>query len=1482
MHQRCEVKIMKAKNERKYYIQGRNQHLMNVLEKDYYIEIGTIDMAVLNKIIKKEKVKLGELIIPHNLDNDVKGHEKTSEEQAKDIEIANENLGRLCEGIGQITSNYETDLYYQLNYLINLRLKNATSKFFITAGIVKIFDEKGCEKYAPVVLIPFEFNYKFDYDNEIDKAIFQTELVVCDDPVINTQLIKYASNICESAKVDNKKFNDYYLNHPLASAKDIDKLCIDLAKDMHTTVQPDNYLTIAFVEYPDIILDKAYMSVEGSINEMTEENIFEKYYKNINAIMPTNTLQKYVLLKANDGDRFAVDGNLGSGKTHTIINIMADQIMKNKKILYVNQDLDNIFDLEKNLCALGMKNYLYDLTQNLLNVDNNLERLLGDKVTFERIDTKGISNTIIKDIFVLPNTLQKRLHGFKINNIFNYLALIKQKYPDVYQMPLEIKLEYHEAELIYHQLETIEESLKVIDLYADNIWHRLQVSHNNITIDDIISRIKDLALIHKKTNDALKKFINKYGIMMPSNINELYKIILHIYSFVSVRPLPKWKKDEVRRKILTNLREIQSLVDINYNINKYYESTVCKNYQIGRMKEIVDTIASKYIKIDKDYQTKNAIFINRLISYGDSLSRLCNEINDNVLKMDKISATLSNIFNPTILDENTYNFITGLSNLLSNNKLDIILFEKYQDSSALFTKHCDNILNVYDEYQEVREFLLTYLNHFELLTTDLIDSASKRKNPKHSFGAFLNKKAIKQNHTNLQDIIDNIYKYGKLRKNISSELAIIFNKKEFSEEFISVFVQFANFIADLSNVQKTYFEAFLNKMSNEKNHLQYLRQVNQILKDCKEEGYRTTSICTNLRYYNIIIDDNNVFNKVSSLKTCRKYLQNIDKLKTEISTIFNNSQHVQYDEMVTLIKTDLQYQDLQDNLINHADTYKQNLGKYYNGLDTIINEIGRTIEHYDEFLKVLINKDNINNLLTDETFDELLEEAKDLNNLYDKWNECYRKFAVCFKGSQPDFLTNSFDANTKLFKQFIDKSNQIEPILTINELTQNFLEFGFKNLFDCIRSCKYGIGVSKSFIYSILLEYEKEALEKYPILNNINEGLEIISDYKRYELGYCQNNLDKLKSRSNALKKNNVNFSNLKFNEYNKIIDLSIKHLNTSLFLSDLNIFNSNLNLEPFDLVIIDDAHLSSSNKYSRISECKQVIVFGSRSFKSSVSNSLMKRLGEPCTINFNRRYVLANSKFNNLWTKNNQYIYSYDNQYNIVMSDNFDDFINDILETFKKKPEHIINILVAKEETRRLIYTAMVEKLADYFSPVEIIEFLCYKIRILNALTECNRYVNDVFVYFDDFKDLEDSVKELVFRNFLVVHSGASIYFMKNKIEAQNTKIKQMIRKSMGKIINDDQEETEIVRLFKEELSKHNLEVENGFGRFDLIIRKRKPIGIIILGQENEDLNTFIDDYIYYHDEYSKRGWKIEYVYMLDLFNDFNKVVNEFTNEEK
>ena len=1422
---------IKGKNEKKYYIQSKNTHLMNILEKDYYVELGVIDIDILERLLDGEKIEFSKLV----------------------------NINLLSEGIGKITGDIENDLYYQLNYLINLRLKNSTCKFVLTCGTVKYFDEDKCEKYAPIVLIPFDFDYR------------NFEVILSSDPIINPRLLRYLSTNVEVLKNDSKKFKDVYNNAKLSNVSDIDKICYNIANDLKSTIDPTNYLTIVHVEYPDISLEKDQMSIENSINEMTEEVLFKRFFNEVKPIFPTNLTQKYILLKANEKDNFSVDGKLGCGKTYTIMNMIADAISKDKTVLYVNQDADNIYDLEKNFTYLGLSEYTYNLTK-------NLREIVIPESIIEDVDINDVPSTILSDVFELPKTLQKRINGFRISNIFEYLAILKTKYPDIIEIPLETTLESHEAIGLYQELVKIEEALNNIDLYANNIWHRLQTSHNNITTNDIISKITFLNNNHIALNDEIIKFSKEFNIKPPQNINELYKLITNVDCFSTVRPLPIWKDASVRQEVIKNLREIQSLVDINYNITKHYKEFVATNYSVGRIKELFEIIAHKDINIDQNFNSEDEVYVNRLLENNNNLNKLSNEIIDNIEKMDNINSELMKVFGINSLDDHTYEFLINIEKFLSNNKYNSLIYDTYYMAQSVFTKHGESANKAYIVYKEKRDSLPKYLKRNEYLNKDFLELIMRRKNPDKMLIKLINGKNIKKDGIPVNELLESIRVYYISTKELYNNLAIIFGNKEFDDDFILSFINFYRYTSSLNVHEKTYFKTLLEKSNRELYKEKYINKTNVLLKNFIEEEYRTNNICISLASYKIEIVEKNIYNKCQQLNSWNNYLLDVINTKKELRKIFLNKDNIVFNDIVKLIKTDLQYQKIQKALREKESTYKNNLGIYYYGLETIISEIGRTIEHYEEFIKMMNNKDEIDNLFKDDVFNSFKEGVKHLDRLYASWINSYRAFSICFKGGQPEILTNSFEYNSKLFNQFINKSSQITHILVINSLTESFLDYNLRNLHDGIRSCKYGANISKHFIYSVLYNNYKEALNKYEILNNLDLGLNSIDLYLKYEKKYCCDNLNKLIKNLDEIKFIQTSNQNIYFNDYNKIVKNRIKK--TKLFYADLDIFNSNLDLSQFDLVIMDDVHLSSSNKYYRLSECRQVIAFGDILFQTSVSNALMKRLGERCCIKLKKRYLKANSKFKNEFTYDNQYIYNYNTKFGVKMCESFDEFIELIFNRFKKQPNKIINILIANEKTRRKIYTAIVTILSKTFTAIEINNILCYNIRILNALNEGNRYVHDVLIYFDDFKDLEESVKELVFKNFINVNNEVMLFFIKDIIEANNTKTRKIINETIGEESKPKMIASGIIPYLKEALEKRNINVSYGFGEFDLIVKKEKPFAIVVIDKSNFNYTSFIDEYIYYHNEYEKRGWKVEIIYCYDLFNNFNKVVEKLIKE--
>ena len=1420
---------MKTKYENKYRIQSRNEHLLNILEKDYYIELGTIAISTLNRLIKGEKINIEELI---------------------DREI-------LVNGIGSITGSLEDDLFYQLNYLINLRLKNSTYKLVLTAGTIKYYDDKECEKYAPLVLIPFDYN------------LHKTEILVSSKPLINMKIINYLEKQAKTNKEEITKFKNDLRIRKINNVMDIDRFCLDIAKITNSTVNPTNYFTLCYIEYEDLNLSNDFMTPERSIFEMSEKQLTNLYFQQIKAILPTNYDQKYVLIKANEGDNFAINGRLGSGKTYTIINLIADQLFKNKKILYLNQDIDCIFELYQKLNSLGLGSFVYNLAKNITTNQETIE-------LYEHNTEQNFDPSVIKELFQRIENAQKRIHGFSIFSILEHLAILKRENPNIKPITIETVLERHEALLIYNELVQIEKALGKIDLYASNIWHRLHTAYNNITKLDIIYRIEDLSKINLSLYDNVKKLSKKYRFEVPTSIDALYNLIKHIYNFVSIRPLPSWKEKANRDLAKDSLSLLQTFIEKKYALQKYYNQNISKQYEKGKMEVYLKEILAKHLDINED-----VAYINKLLAPDTTLLKLNKHIRNNIEKMYAYSQVLLEHFHINELTDDILVFIKELTKYLEENILNYQFAQSYLDIPSVFTKNGDIIASSYKQFASALSYVTSYFNNQDNLIINRIEECYNKSNLDRAISSLLNRGKIRKDKKDIKQVIEDVKKYYQCYKDMQNGMSNIFGTDEYELSIIEEFASFYSYISILTPRQMTIFRNFLEDYKIANYSDKFLKSFIKDLKNFKNESYQTSSICTKLKDYNIKIEDENVMNKITSLQTWGFYLMKMEKLVSKIYDIFNQKEIVTYTDLSKLIENDKESFTLIEKLNENEEIFTSRLGRYYNGLDTVTNAINQTLDHYDDFLKHLLPNCLVDDLFLEKNYDNLFKEVEEIEKEYINWISAYRTFAVCFKGGQPGFNTNTFEQNIKLFNQFIAKQDQIEPILEINSLTEHFLSYKLKDLHDGIRSCKYGIGVSKQLLHTLFTKYLNEYVELYPEILSMQETGKLIESLNIYEKQFCYQNLVELQKKA-KLNKRSLNVENgVDFNEYNKIVENAKKYF--SVILADLDIFNSNLDLSVFDLVIIDDAHLSSANKYNRISECKQVVVFGDQSFTTSVSNVLMRRLPAATIFDYKRRYVQMSSCFNNAWNYNNQYIYTYSSKNAIIKVPNFEAFIAMIVKSHLEQPDHVINILVGKEETRRNAYTELIIKLENTYTPLEIGKILNNKIRIINALREGNRYVNDVYVYFNDFKDLYSTEMELVFKNFISVQNSISICYLANRVKSKNDEIEAQINNEIGKPQMFEKQPVGITELLIKDLENQGAKIDLGFGLFDFVIRNNnQPIGVMVIGKENDSIHFIVDDYLYYHNEYLKRGYMVKTVYTLDLYKNYQKVIDDLLDMVK
>lgn len=1412
---------MRKNMARNYYIRNVNTHLLNVLENSYYIEVGTVGLSYLDRLLKGHILELREII----------------------------HAQILNEGIGKITADQNNDYDFQLNYLLSFRQKSSTHKFFLTAGLLKYRDESGLEKFAPIVLIPIDIDYQ------------KRKIRLSAEPIFNRLLIRFLAKYKYNKQEDQNRFIDMYSNIRLNSSFAIDKACEDLASLFALAVTPVNFLTICNVEYYDFDIKKDFFSPERSIYESKEINIYKDYFKNVKAILPANLHQKHAILRAHNGESFAVDGKLGSGKTYTAINMIADAIASDKKVLYVNQDLDNVWEVEKNMKYFGLDNLVVNLTTKTSNID-------VEPVILSTDSESKFNDEPIKFFDKLEDTRHKRIGGFTFDYLIEKQANLKKQYPDIKETHLEVRLERYEYLRVKELLSIVEKNLNIIGNFSDNMWRGLQPGVSKMLPSDIIQKTEDFYNYHKMLTKTLNAYCKTYNLKEPRNIHDLNNLMDHVLSFETAKPQPSWKTKEDRQKARMVLREIQEAIDDNYSAIDYYKANVNPDYKPGKMLDILTEILGKHLSITNDQSYINNIFENSI-----SLDKLTNAILENIKIAHQEYNHTMDYFGFSNKHNVSLEFIKDMLTYLKMNSLPRQLAHEYVVNKKNFSVVGSIVYTNYQIIKKTQDIFkqiiipgnkFTYLEAAELMD----DSKTKKKLAFYFDSSLMRKRRIDKD-----ELIKMISEYYHSGKNIINVLENKDNKIELEKywEECSNFYELINKHQEYSK----YIESFIKKQISlaPVNVNKVTTTLANIIK-CDESA---NSQIDELRKYNINIDANNPGDKINGLSSWTNYLVKVINLRNEAYQLVNK-RIIKFNDIIELIEQDNNYINLLDKLEKNESEYIRLLGDNYNKFDTIISDTGRSIDHFDDFIEKLNDPNDVDKLLSTKTFDKFVKDTMSLRSMHSDWFGHYRMFSVCFVHGQSYCQTASFPDVLKALKSFKDQSNEISNAIEIISALDEVKEYGLHNIVNEINSGNLNKHISATFCHSLYSMYISEFDKNHHILVDFNWIKSKFEEFEKNEQNYCLNNILALKRFANRkVKTKNVTAA---FYEYNKHIEGTIKYSN--LYLADLNIFNAELDVSKFDLVIVDDCHLSSANKYNRIALCKQVILLGDKTFQSSVSNSLLQRIGDYSVVQYANRYVKMTPKFNNIWNNSNRYIYSYETSVQIKSVNSIIEFSEKVVEYFMKNPNNILNVLIGNEESRREIYKAVVTILNMSYSYMDVIEILTYHIRLINVNDEGAKYVNDVFVYYSDFLEYDLAQINLIFKNFVVVENSVQIYYIANKNETINKEIEQDINKTMIKAVVKPKTYEGIAKAFYDDLETHGVKVKTGFGKFDITIQKssKHPIAIIFEGSHDSNAFSVIDDYHYYYRQYTNRGWHIIIVYTYDLIDNYDKVFNQVLEE--
>lgn len=1390
-----------------------NDHLTDVFSNNLYLELGSIEYDPLHELLSKKLVDY------------------------KDLSY----FDIIKKGIGSMQCSSD-ELSYMLPFLNfnNLVNKNKTYQLVITYGL--LLRRNGYkENFTPIILIPVKM---YCEDGTILFQMVNKPLV---NPYIRGEKITKKFDLLSTERIDN--------------VYNIDKFIMNFLNNHTQYVRSESYLTVINLTEPEINLRHEMFGLDGNpgskvVDRYSVTNEFD-YYN----ITPLDKVQRNALAMASNGKSFAITGYEGTGKTTTLANIAADAIKNGKRVLYVSNN-DNTLQR------------VYDTFEaNDLHVFATLLNQSFNKVNEKNFEIKKVQ--MVEG--VLKNDLNQRYS--EIDELANLFALKKQNYLMIEVLkelilttkPKELfdekimknayKLYKHEITQVIDALEIIQEEMKNIDSFTDSHFINIPITHNISDANEpikLIGKIYSNFCILKESKDILEK---NFGFSKITNF-ALFKNRIRDYIKLNKLEIPlSWYKEynnsnKIKDKFYNfkkanNLfNQIKEEILIYNNIDYLLNSTYDLSNKKFNVKKAIQAITDKYFTIDDDK-------INKVLK--DYL---------------KIDAELTKTLEQSDLLESNFAKLKaklGLKIDLKNTKLinEILDFIFVLDEGYFSKAWCD-----YDKKEEIykkmsdteklldryEECLKLYNKNFDSLSNldvniKMLERKFKDENSKYR-GLFI-KDLIKD----LIFIRDNTLNIAKKKKEYKELTYADYKYNVHISDVYKEFIDRHDKISDLEAkklIDKSY---------------QQLRGSGIVDLLSLAKDFRKTILNVNVSYdifafYNLMNDSKDLVNKINDIRSIKPYIDNVVKYQNEMKQLLLiNKPIVLFDDYLTLSDNQDSLKELY-NRINNNEEYKTLYESLFKGEKTNIQELEQAITDFDLYLEIFKDGECLIKSFEPKFNGQIAIHLENAEKIIDEISSLYQIYVKMFKTNISKYYYDDFKTVIDYYKELLNAQEELKTYLKITNQMKVLLKFklfGLNNFIIYNNHCE----LKNRFKYSYFIYLYEEFKNKYPDFNKYTEHENLMDNIMFYEKDLIDNNAEIIRSGSKVYR-----VGKAKHLDYNQYIE---KNKNSKmLFLCDTNIANTFLNMDLFNLVIIDDAHMLNANEYYKVVQCKQVIVAGSELLQTSIDNTLISRMRSSSILKFKYRYsktplnLLAqygdlSGRFYTEVEKNKGIVVAQEN-YNSI-----------ILNIYRENPECRINFFTSSLSIMHEIYQnignvlydkgLMMDEIYSFFknnlniADLSIGYLLDAEYNIIDLDSYCD--INDVTVCTNLLNRLMCcSTQLIIIDNKDLLKSEKPSKFINKLNEVRNFKLPQCVL-----------QEDSIVNSISKSLAKYRIKTIGVFDPLHLVVEyDNRYYGIMIFENPNNTEFTLLNKYR----EFKSNDFPIIIVWLSSLAEKYNEAISE------
>lgn len=1408
-----------AKEKNVMKITENNEHLLDVFSNDFYLELGTIGYDAINALLKKKPVDYSDLSY---------------------FDIVKKGIGSMNCASNELTSKLP---FLHFNNMVS---RNKGYQLVITYGL--LLQRKGYkETFAPIILIPVKMHF------DGDDITFQMVGKPFTNPYLKTERFE-------------KRF-DFYNNDKLMSILSLDKYIFNLVKHHTNNVRLENYLTFVEVKNPEVQLHHELFKLDNNLGSKLTSRYSVDGNNDNYTITPLDRTQRTAVAIASNGNSFALTGYNGTGKTNTLINIASDAMKRGKRVLYVSNNdntLKTVYDtFEEN----NLEHMLSVFTKPFSSINERshetkkgqiLDQLLKDEILEKYNEISQYENllTVKKKNYFMIDVMDNLVLSFPQTNLFSE-TIMKPAY----------RLYKHEVNEVLKALEIVDNNNDKIESFINSNFINIPITHQIKSAVEPMQLIEKIyinyCILREEKNILEKKYgfntIKNYAHFRNQNLNysrinkndvptswytqikEDVEIKDAFPSFAkALRTLPKIKKEvEISNKLYTSIRERYDIENQQFDVKAAIKDITSDYFTMDDIKDI-DNVLRDYRKISNEFEKAKEYCKELEVDFGKLKTRL--DLNIKLSDTQLINEVLDFIY---VFDKGYF------SRAWCN----------YNNLETLYDK-MSSIEKILDEYQECLEVYNKYFDNLENLDLNIAIIEKKNKEENSKYRGKLTSELL----TKFNFIRQYIMKVPQMKKNYKDITYADYKYKVHISEVFRQFIDKLNAISD----EKTRLhieDAFLDLRGS---------GIVDLLSIAK--AFRKAWLNVHVSYdffdhYKLVEKADNAVEKVREIRTATLYFDKVVNWQNKMHMLLINHDYEVLFEAYQTLDTSSDYLTTMINKINGNENYKLLYEKHFKGEHTNTDELEILINNYQLYINLFTKAQSLVNTFEEKFNNEVIIHINNSEKVIQEIETLFQEYVKMFKTSVSKFYYDGFKTVISNFKVLLESREELETYLTITDQLKVLLKYKLYALNDYIvynDKEKF----KDRFKYSYFKNLYDEFISENPEFEKIKNYEKLLDNIMFLEKDLHDSNVEVIKiSHTRGYRTGKARHMN-----YNQYV---VKNTGSKmLFLTDTRTANLFLDMELFDLVLIDDAHLLHANEYYKVVDCKQVIIAGMEQLQTSVANNLLTRVRTTSIIPLKYRYLKTPlnllTQYEDL--KGRFYSEVEDNKGIKISKENYNSLI---LKLYRENNDNKINFFTSSYKKMHNIFQTIGNVLYDKGSSIyEISRYFNDNLNVSDLQTgyviesdynildlSSYNHIDDEFISVSMIDALLSCKKELIIiDNNNILSKEDNSHFIQE--------VKKVVNHELPKFYV---QKDSIVEKISRSLVRYRIKTIGTYLPINLVVEyENKYFGIVIFENPGSTEFSIMNEYR----EITSSDFPISIVWLSDLVNDFHKTIQRIVME--